>query len=179
MDSSNWGSSPWPRTMSRIDLIPVQVEDLPLLLLWRNENRHFFKYTEVITKQDHQNWYDEHVAAPHTQLKLYMIGYWATDYQIQPIPVGTVGVRFHGSSAEITNVIMGSQQFRRNGIMETAIRKLIDTKVIGSNRIFLEVLSTNTAAISLYKKLGFVFESSSNGVDTMILKGFCSPPCER
>ena len=70
--------------------------------------------------------------------------------------VGYIGLSFGGELADIANVCV-HKDYRRRGIadalMISAEREARDR---GCTKLFLEVRASNTPAISLYKKSGFV-----------------------
>ncbi|MBR5376063.1 MAG: ribosomal protein S18-alanine N-acetyltransferase [Lachnospiraceae bacterium] len=77
--------------------------------------------------------------------------------------VGCAGLRNMCGDADITNVFV-RKEYRRRGIAEEMLKKLMeDSKKIGARNFTLEVRSSNTAAISLYEKLGFVLEGVRPG----------------
>lgn len=77
--------------------------------------------------------------------------------------VGCAGLRNTCGDADITNVFV-RKEFRRRGIAEEMLKKLMtDSREIGAEHFTLEVRASNTAAISLYEKLGFVLEGTRPG----------------
>ena len=70
---------------------------------------------------------------------------------------GYIGGRTIAGETEIFNVAV-APKFRRKGIAKTLIEKFIETvRKKDTQVIFLEVRSSNLAAITLYEKCGFVF----------------------
>ncbi len=70
--------------------------------------------------------------------------------------LGYVGCIFVLGEGSITNVAV-SPLHRRQKIADSLISRLIqDAKAAGNDTLFLEVRCSNTAAISLYKKHGFL-----------------------
>ncbi len=70
-------------------------------------------------------------------------------------PVGLAHCGFVLDEAHLNNVSV-APGYRRRGIAEALMRKLFDTaKARGCSVMFLDVRGSNTAAVSLYEKLGF------------------------
>lgn len=81
---------------------------------------------------------------------------------------GLAGARLIAGDAFISNVSV-SNKFRRRGVAGELMRELMsELEKKGASACTLEVRSKNTAAIGLYKKLGF----SSEG----LRRGFYSEP---
>ncbi len=77
--------------------------------------------------------------------------------------IGSAGLRNMCGDADITNVMV-RQDYRRQGIAETMLRKLMeDSKTIGARNFTLEVRTSNAPAIRLYEKMGFKFEGVRPG----------------
>lgn len=77
--------------------------------------------------------------------------------------IGCAGLRNMCGDADITNVFV-RKEYRRRGIAEEMLKKLMtDSAGIGARNFTLEVRSSNTPAISLYEKLGFVSEGIRPG----------------
>ena len=74
---------------------------------------------------------------------------------VDSILVGYCGIYLAADEGEITNVAV-SYKYRRHGIAQALVQHtLLQAHSKGSQRIFLEVRSSNEPAISLYTKLGF------------------------
>ena len=72
--------------------------------------------------------------------------------------IGMCGVRHILGEGEITNVAVKAS-FKRQHVGEQMLRVLLEQgKAMGIEAFTLEVRARNVAAISLYKKLGFVTE---------------------
>lgn len=80
---------------------------------------------------------------------------------------GYVGMNFILGEGEITNVAVGAE-YRRRGVAAALLRELMATD--GLERLLLDVRVSNTAARTLYEKLGFSVDG--------IRKGFYSNPRE-
>ena len=84
--------------------------------------------------------------------------------------VAFAGVRNMCGDGDITNVLV-DEEYREHGIAEHLLRYLMEEgRAIGVRNFTLEVRRSNTPAIRLYEKLGFVSEG--------IRPGFYSDPRE-
>ncbi|MGI6742054.1 MAG: ribosomal protein S18-alanine N-acetyltransferase [Eubacteriales bacterium] len=68
--------------------------------------------------------------------------------------IGFCGAQIVAPEGEIINIAV-DPQFRRNGVGEALLRKMLDTCSVIANIWFLDVRESNTAAQALYKKIGF------------------------
>jgi ribosomal-protein-alanine N-acetyltransferase len=80
---------------------------------------------------------------------------------------GYAGMYVLYGDGDITNIAV-SRSFRRRGVGSALLRALIETT--GVNRLLLEVRASNTAAIALYEKYGFITDC--------VRRGFYSHPTE-
>ncbi len=76
---------------------------------------------------------------------------------IENEPVGYIGGRTVAGETEIFNVAV-KPNFRRRGIAKALIDRFIEAaREQGTDKIFLEVRTSNLGAINLYERCGFVF----------------------
>ncbi|MCX7832208.1 MAG: ribosomal protein S18-alanine N-acetyltransferase [Actinobacteria bacterium] len=74
--------------------------------------------------------------------------------------VGYAGMQWLFDEGHITNIAV-RQNWRRKGIATALLSNLIEkSKALGLKFLTLEVRVSNTAAINLYKKFGFVIEGT-------------------
>jgi ribosomal-protein-alanine N-acetyltransferase len=79
------------------------------------------------------------------------------------LPVACAGIRNMCGDGDITNVLV-KEEYRRQGIAENLLRYLFEEgRAIGVKNFTLEVRVSNTPAIRLYEKLGFVSEGIRPG----------------
>lgn len=84
--------------------------------------------------------------------------------------LGYCGIYMAVDEGEIINVAV-SPRYRKRGIADLLLKALIaEAKKCGVNRFFLEVRVSNTPAIRLYEKNGFIRQG--------IRKNFYKDPCE-
>ena len=77
--------------------------------------------------------------------------------------IACAGIRNMCGDGDITNVLV-DREYREQGIAENLLRYLMqEGKAIGVRNFTLEVRSSNTPAIRLYEKLGFVSEGVRPG----------------
>jgi diamine N-acetyltransferase len=141
---------------SRINLRPLEEEDLPQTLSWRNATRirKMFINSNVIEFDNHKSWYDLYKNRDNDFL-----------FVIQEIAelkrnIGQIGIYdidFLNRSAEYGRLLIGDEEALKRGYAEEASEMLLrycDTE-LQLTQVFLEVKTENHNAHSLYKKLGF------------------------
>jgi RimJ/RimL family protein N-acetyltransferase len=110
-----------------------------------------------VSDVEHRNWYD-HLICDRTQ-RVFLVGQGqGEDAQ----PVGLVGLKHiqqRSRSAEYW-IYVGEPESRRKGLAEDATRLILDFafNTLNIHIVYLSVVRTNTAAMGLYRKLGFVEE---------------------
>lgn len=128
---------------------PVRVDDLPLLLTWRNHPsvRQFMLTQHEITEQEHANWFARasQDAARHLLLvedDLTAIGY------VQFTPTGSPNVCDWGFyTAPLAPPGSGRQ------LGQAALHHAFD--VLGMHKVCGQALATNAASIGFHQRLGF------------------------
>jgi RimJ/RimL family protein N-acetyltransferase len=128
-------------------------ELLQNLSRWRSNNQHGFVKIFNITIEGTKTWLDLAVQQRKDRL-LFLV------FDCNGKVIGHLGVSsfdFQNKACEIDNVVRGeiSQQ---NGVMFSASKTLIKwiDQFVKPNKIYIRVLNDNTAALSLYHRLGFV-----------------------
>lgn len=92
----------------------------------------------------------------------YAVYVVARDDEGEPV-VACAGVRNMCGDGDITNVLV-DKKYRERGIAEHLLQHLMDEgREIGVRNFTLEVRRSNTPAIKLYEKLGFVSEGIRPG----------------
>jgi len=67
-----------------------------------------------------------------------------------------IGIVRYSDQGHIISIAI-NREYRRGGAGETLLTELVERlRKIGSTQVYLEVRQSNIAAISLYKKIGFV-----------------------
>ena len=143
-----------------VQLRPVEREDLPLLVQWRNEPDHwacfFNKFPLSMAKQD--SWFD-HLLACDSH-RLFMIC-TCGDLSV----VGTIGLNnidFANQSVEFGNMLIGTPDARGKGYAKEATDLMLAYcfKRLNMNRVYLHVYAGNRNAIRLYEHCGFQIEGT-------------------
>lgn len=75
---------------------------------------------------------------------------------LDDVPIGCCGIINACGDGDISNVVI-KEEYRNKGYGEQMLRYLMEqSRELGVENYTLEVRASNTAAISLYKKLGFL-----------------------
>jgi RimJ/RimL family protein N-acetyltransferase len=143
-----------------IFLRPVEDDDLPLLVEWRNmpEIWRCFLNKFPLNHSDQPEWL-KRLRANKERLLLMICR------QQDRHPLGTIGfdsIDAVNQNAEIGNVMIGAADMAGKGFAEEAMRLLLEYGFMRLNlhRIFLRVLSRNTRAVKLYKRCGLQLEGT-------------------
>jgi diamine N-acetyltransferase len=143
----------------KVDLRELEYTDLERLNSWRNDPELIaslgggFSY---ISQEIDNRWYENYLNNRHKAVRLAII--------VDGIHVGNINlvdINFINRSAEFS-IMIGDPTYRGKGVGFIASSKIIEhgLKNLGLNRIWLTVLSDNTPAIEMYKKLGFELEGN-------------------
>ncbi|WP_084170109.1 GNAT family N-acetyltransferase [Paraburkholderia ferrariae] len=142
-----------------VKLRPLEATDLGLLVTWRNDadNRGFFFSHAPLTHSGQSRWYESYLGKRDAILFVVCTA--------EGTPVGTVGldnIDHKNQKAEFGRLLIGEPQFRQKGYGMIALRETLryGFDELNLNRIYLQVFRDNSAAISLYKKVGFVDEGT-------------------
>ncbi len=140
-----------------IILRPIQHEDTPNILKWRNteEVRKRFIWQEELTEKSHTKWLVEQVGTGKVSQFIIVD-------KIYQEAIGTVYLRdisMQHSKAEF-GIFIGESQFlgKGYGYQATSLILSYGFKTLKLNKIFLRVLGNNLSAIHAYEKAGFVEE---------------------
>lgn len=125
----------------------ITAADQDNLRRWKNANADAFFHRAVITPEQQQKWFATYTADP---------GNFMLIIEQDDQPVGCLGFRLAGGSADIYNVILGETSRRRHGLMSGALRLLCSFLFAGpAGAIVLSVVRENTRAQAFYRKNGF------------------------
>jgi len=124
----------------------IEKEDIELIRKWRNENRQYFFYKEIIKPRQQIEWFQSYFN--NEKENIFVI-------KFKGVRVGCIGFRFMNNSIDIYNVILGDKKFGGRGIMGRALRLMCSYIVdIYHDEIILMVLLKNKARL-LYTRVGF------------------------
>src|SRR5689334_1273595 len=108
-----------------------------------------------VSDLEHRRWY-ERLMQDRTQ-RCFIIGCGQGE---DSIPAGLIGLKHLCSRSRTAEcyLYIGAQSDRRKGLGAEATELLLrhGFEILGLNKIYLHVISTNEPALNLYRKLGFV-----------------------
>jgi perosamine synthetase len=141
---------------NKIILRNIQSSDLDMMLEWRNQNRRYFFDSSILTKDRHQEWFDNYLKDNRTD-KMFIIE------TKNKIPIGMIGLNridYKNKCAEFGRFIIGIPKFRKRGFGSDAARTLVKFAFnkLGLRRIYLRLLKKNKRAKKLYQRIGFIEE---------------------
>jgi len=129
----------------------------------RNDSKHYMtRFCGEITSDMQKSWYSN--ISENINPYIFIVG----EHGVVFYPVGYGTVNIEDGSAMVTGVI--SQSERGNGYGRKLFTALVEEAKKIAQRVFLEVLETNTIGISLYESIGFVETNRDHDVITMELK---------
>ena len=127
-----------------------------------NYKDYMTRFRDEITPEMQKNWYEN---LPENINPYIFI---ACEHGVVIYPFGYGMIQYEDGKSLLTGAI--EDRYRGKGYGRKLFLKLIDLSEEMDNKIFLEVLDTNTVALNLYKSLGFKFCDQKNNVITMELK---------
>jgi RimJ/RimL family protein N-acetyltransferase len=130
-----------------ITLKSIGTEDIELLRNWKNQNRKYFFYKDVISPSQQREWFNSYVN--NEKENIFIVEYEGNR-------VGCMGFRLMDDVIDVYNVICGNKNFGGRGIMGRALRLMCSYIIDNHDReITLMVLLDNKKAIDWYVKNGF------------------------
>jgi RimJ/RimL family protein N-acetyltransferase len=152
---------------------PECISDHELIVAWRNDPavKPFFFQESSISLESHLSWYERTRTDPtqHYFLIESLVSP-ASDMGAgdnvpleRPLPIGTIGLAHidpSNRSAELGRLLVGRPEYRREGFAREAEFLLMDFAFdcLDVHKVWAEVILGNEAALSLYRKVGFVEE---------------------
>jgi UDP-4-amino-4,6-dideoxy-N-acetyl-beta-L-altrosamine N-acetyltransferase len=142
---------------TKITLLPFNEKYLAAVHEWINdpEVRAGTGSEGPVSDVEHRRWY-ERLMADRTQ-RCFIIGCGQGQ---AAEPVGLIGLKHICSRSRTAEcyLYIGAQNDRRKGLGVEASELLLGHgfEILGLNKIYLHVISTNEPALKLYRKLGFV-----------------------
>jgi RimJ/RimL family protein N-acetyltransferase len=151
-----------------IVLKPLQAEQLPLTLAWRNREgvRQRFLNSDVISPEAHRAWFARYLGKQDDVVLLaYLPG--------EDVPFGQVAIYDidrERCEAEVGRFVV-SPEHQGRGLMRKALQALVDLSRghLALRTLRLEVRDDNLRAISLYESLGFAESARRQGLVEMRL----------
>ncbi len=134
-----------------VELRAIQASDQFKLRDWKNRNRQFFFFKELISESAQQEWFGRYL----TRDDDYMFVVRAEECSI-----GCMGIRMLEDTWDVYNVILGELRFARKGYMRRALQAMCRWAAeLRPMRISAKVLKDNPA-INWYCRNGFRIVSS-------------------
>lgn len=128
-------------------LLSATSSDLHHLREWKNAQRQFFFYQELISPEQQQKWFDAFVLRPHDYLLMVEQG---------GVRMGCMGIRLLNAEWDIYNVILGDASYGKQGHMRRAFAAMLAMALQERELpITLKVLKHNPA-VDWYLKNGFI-----------------------
>jgi L-amino acid N-acyltransferase YncA len=130
-------------------------EDSGKLFQWRNHVtvRSVSRNTEVISWNDHQQWFSDVLSSP---LKHLLIGY------LQEVPVGVVRFDIKDDTAEVSiYLVPGTNETGQGRDLLESAERCIQTYKPEIRKLFACVLGSNDRSHHLFKGAGYNIESST------------------
>ena len=121
--------------------------DLESLRAWKNANRQYFFFKDLIDSDGQRRWFRGHLQRPDDYMFMVIADSKA---------IGCLGIRVLDDGLDIYNVILGDERFGRKGIMSRGIRMMMK---FACDRhpglpVRLKVLKNNPA-LQWYERNGF------------------------
>ncbi len=153
----------------RVRLRLLTVEDLPLTLLWRNQDavRRWFFHSDLLSPEQHRAWFESYcnrdddfvfiieeivkLNVPVGQIALYDIDWDRRKAEFGRLMIGELRARGMGLAKEATQLLLyfAHQEWRLR-------------------EIFLEVYENNLPALAIYRTCGFTETQRHSGIVTMV-----------
>lgn len=155
----------------RVNLRPLTSIDLPLTLAWRNDPsiRFWFVYSEIITWEQHQNFFYNYLMRPDDFIYIIEL----IDHESNPVgQISLYNVNNEIKTAEFGRLMIGEKTARGKGFAEEASTLIIEDAFLnkGLSEIYLDVFLENQPAVHIYSKLGFKVTSQNKNMLHMVLK---------
>ncbi|HMC20636.1 MAG TPA: GNAT family N-acetyltransferase [Thermoanaerobaculia bacterium] len=122
-------------------------EDQESLRAWKNANRQYFFFKNVIERDGQHRWFEGHLRRPDDHMFMVIV---------EGKPIGCLAVRVLGDELDIYNVILGDERFSGKGYMTRGIRMMAKFAFDRYPRrpLRLKVLKNNPA-VRWYERNGF------------------------
>jgi diamine N-acetyltransferase len=149
----------------------LERDDLPLTLLWRNQEeiRKWFVNTDVIQENKHLAWFEHYQELDNDFVFVIL----AKDLDNQPVgQVSLYNIDWKSGSAEYGRLMIGNAAARGKGYAKQATTLLLGLAFneLNLGEIFLEVKAENGPAIAVYESVGFALVRSSSDLLRMSIR---------
>ncbi|MEX2269867.1 MAG: GNAT family N-acetyltransferase [Vicinamibacterales bacterium] len=158
-----------PLARGELRLRLLEESDLPLTREWRNREdvRHWFFSSDIVTEQQHRAWYERY------RDKASDLVFIVEETRRLRRPVGQVSL-YHldarDRSAEFGRLMIGDPAARGSGFGRGATELALDVAFgpLGLREVYLEVVPNNARAIDIYRACGFAESARESGVIRMV-----------
>jgi RimJ/RimL family protein N-acetyltransferase len=149
----------------------LEQNDLPLTLLWRNQDniRKWFINTDILQEDKHLAWFEHYKNLDNDFVFLIL----AKDLNNQPVgQISLYNINWEICHAEYGRLMIGNPIARGKGYAKQATTLLLDFafNILNINEVILEVKPDNKAAIAVYQSAGFVITKQSSELITMTVR---------
>lgn len=122
-------------------------DDQDNLRCWKNSQRNFFFYTDIISPEQQSEWFSGYLRRQNDFIFIVIV---------QDEEIGCIGVRLLEREWDVYNVILGKSEYGRKGFMSQALDVVLRFAYAKQScPIRLNVLKINPAVL-WYQKNGFV-----------------------
>lgn len=152
----------------RVQLRPLEQEDIEPLRILRNQNRQYFLSQQEITKKEQEEWYRSYL----TRMNDIMFKIAKND--APSVFIGAIAlydIDMELKTAEFGRVVVDKVKAPETGIGTEAVRAicLFGFNELHLEKIVCEVLMTNERAIKAYQNVGFHIVTEREGMYHMEL----------
>jgi RimJ/RimL family protein N-acetyltransferase len=157
--------------VAEVSLRTAAPSDCEDLRTWKNDNRQYFFFQDIISPEMQRRWFAGYQGRPDDFMFMVLDRGQA---------VGCMGFRLSDGLADVYNVILGRAQHRGRGVMARGMALLCSfARQRLSCPVVARVLKVNPA-MAWYQKRGFVIEAEEEGHHLIRLaEGFTPVPLVR
>ncbi len=130
----------------KLELRTINYQDLDSLRTWKNEQREYFFFKDLISQEQQRKWYLSYQERPEDHMFVVVVN---------DVSIGCMGIRLLDGNWDVYNVILGLKNYGGKGLMSNAFQAMLqfaDSR--HPNQITLQVIKENPAIV-WYQKNGF------------------------
>lgn len=143
----------------KLELRAIDERDLDNLRDWKNAQREYFFYKDLITLAQHKKWFLTYQKRPEDHMFMVLVN---------DVSIGCMGIRLLEGRWDVYNVILGSAKYGGKGLMSKAFQAMIHFATTRyPNQVALQVIKKNPAIV-WYQKNGFKIFSEHSGYFYML-----------
>lgn len=147
-----------------IQLKLLSSDDLPFTLQWRNEFREWFNSTNMVSFEEHSQWYKNYLAKENDLVFLVQDKHGNRVGQ-----AAVYNIDWQEKSGEFGRFLV-NPDFAGKGYMGKSVQAMLQfcEDRLKLHSLYLQVKPHNERAIHIYKKAGFTVEASPEGQNLMM-----------